>query len=141
MVKKYPVHLRNQQTLQGHPQGIVIMCDEKKTSRNMYFVSIHNSLYTQCRGAPIKKSLFFSETFFNIFLKSHIFFLKKTKKALYMNKQHQNSFSWAVSEQPSRSNSFHLWSKNKNNKHWKKKTRPAACCYLGHYVTQTTSHI
>lgn len=42
-------------------------CGEKKTSTNIYFVSIHNSLYTQCIGAPIKKTFFFQTFFFDIF--------------------------------------------------------------------------
>lgn len=51
-----------------HPLVILAMFDEKKTSTNIYFVSIHNSLYTQCIGAPIKKtSFFFQMFFFNIF--------------------------------------------------------------------------
>lgn len=56
-----------------------VMSDEKKTSRHGYFVSIHNCLYTQCIGAPIKKTSFFSsfflsKHFFRHFLKSHRFF-------------------------------------------------------------------
>lgn len=85
-------------------------CDEKKTSRNISFVSIHNSLYTQCIGAPIKKKSFFSNRFFsNISLKSHRFccFFPPTeskKKALY-NQQATTEHELQVNTSP-RSHSF-----------------------------------
>lgn len=93
-------HLWSMYVYQCYLSGV--MSDEKKTSRHGYFVSIHNCLYTQCIGAPIKKTSFFflfflSKHFFRHFLKSHRFFfspfLQKAKKALYMNKQQQNSSS------------------------------------------------
>lgn len=74
----------------------VWLCGEKKTSRNISFVSIHNSLYTQCIGAPIKKTYFFPNSFFsNIFLKSHGFcsFFPPTEskeKLCTTNKRQQN---------------------------------------------------
>ena len=55
--------------------------DEKKTSRNMYFVSIHNSLYTQCIGAPIKKHLFFRTFFQHFFKKPQILFPTESKES------------------------------------------------------------
>lgn len=57
------------------------MFDEKKTSRNIYFVSIHNSLYTQCIGAPIKKHLFFQTFFSTFFKKPQIFFSTESKES------------------------------------------------------------
>lgn len=63
-----------------------VMSDEKKTSRHGYFVSIHNCLYTQCIGAPIKKTSFFSSFFFvqtffpTFFKKPQIFFLHFYRK-------------------------------------------------------------
>lgn len=76
--------------------SVLIVFDERKTTRNIYFVSIHNSLYTQCIGAPIKKHIFFANLFSTFFKKPQIVFLQKAKKALYMNKQQQNSSSWAA---------------------------------------------
>lgn len=67
----------------------VWLCGEKKTSRNISFVSIHNSLYTQCIGAPIKKTYFFPNSFFfqHFFKKPRILFFfspyRKQRKALY----------------------------------------------------------
>lgn len=115
-------------------------CDEKKTSRNISFVSIHNSLYTQCIGAPIKKKSFFSNRFFsNISLKSHRFccFFPPTEskeKLCTTNKQQQNM---SCKSTPRHAH-IHFWNENQN---LIKKTRAAACCYLEHYVTQTAFHI
>ena len=56
----------------------------KQTSRNMNFVSINNSLYTQSIGAPIKnkkKDLIFFQTF-QIFFKKPQNFLQKAKRDL-----------------------------------------------------------
>lgn len=124
-------------------RSFVWLCGVKKTSRNISFVSIHNSLYTQCIGAPIKKNIFFFQTVFfsNIFLKSHrfccfFFPLQKAKKSSVQ--QTSDNRTWAASQHLGRSHSFHLWSTNQN---LIKKTRAAACCYLEHYVTQTAFHI
>lgn len=54
----------------------------KQTSRNMNFVSIHNSLYTQCIGAPIqkKKKTSFFPNFLKLFFKKPQNFLHKAKR-------------------------------------------------------------
>lgn len=93
----------------------VLMCGEKKTTRNISFVSIHNSLYTQCIGAPIKKHLFFPNSFFPTFFKKPqillFFFPTESKEKLRTtNKRQQNSSSWAASQHLGHSHSFHLWS-------------------------------
>lgn len=70
---------------------VLITTDERKTNRNIYFVSIHNSLYTQCIGAPIKKH-FFPNLFFQHFLKSHRFFFFYRKQRSSVHEQATTEF-------------------------------------------------
>lgn len=104
--------------------GILIMFDEKKTSRNIYFVSIHNSLYTQCIGAPIKKHLFF-QTFFQHFLKSHRLFFSTESKESSVHEQATTEFLIMSSEVNNSAAHIHIISEAKKktkNKNIKNKT-------------------
>jgi len=100
------------------------MFDEKKTSRNIYFVSIHNSLYTQCIGAPIKKHLFF-QTFFQHFLKSHrFFFLPTESKESSVHEQATTEFLIMSCGANNSAAQIHIISEaKKNKKKTKRKTK------------------
>lgn len=108
---------------------MLMILDEKMTNRNIYFVSIRNSSYTQCIGAPFKKTSFFSKRFFflNIFKKATEFFSSTESKESSVHEQATTEFLIMSCKERTQLLKF-ISSLNQKNKNKSIKTRSAACC-------------